>query len=297
MMIIRKLLPCLAVVILAGVVLQPFSLADDPPKAEKSKLVSGEDIPQALAKKVAWNFNETPLADIVEFLHNELKIPVRLDIKAINDVGVTPDSPVTFKLSGISAKAALKHLLRDLGLAVTIEEEVLVITTPDVADNNLTTVIYDVSDLPAFRRANGKTAPDYAQLIDILVRTIKPCTWDEVGGPGSIQPFDAADAQALVISQSWEVHEQIQDLLGRLRKLRSGPLGEEEIEKLPPEPSQKPKREGSFGHPGMGGGGGAGMGAGGMTPGGGGPQGEKPATGPADKGPADQKPTRGMGMY
>jgi hypothetical protein len=117
----------------------------------------------------------------------------------------------------------------------------LTVTTPDVADNNLRTVFYNVADLPAFRRANGKTVPNYDKLIDVITESVKPTTWSKVGGCGSILEYDAANVQVLVILQTEEVHEQIADLLGRLRKLHQGPLTDEEIESLPPEPQPKPR--------------------------------------------------------
>lgn len=60
------------------------------------------------------------------------------------------------------------------------------------------------------------TQADFDTLIDLIVNTIKPQTWDEVGGPGSIQPF--ANNLSLVISQTQEVHEEIVDLLEQLRR-------------------------------------------------------------------------------
>ncbi|MCC6126912.1 MAG: hypothetical protein IT426_18260 [Pirellulales bacterium] len=293
-MLIEKLFPRSAALILAGLVLLSFARADDP--AEKAKADPSDSIRQALKNKVNWDFNEMPLAENVAYLADELKIPVRLDVKAINELGVAPDAPVSFKLSGVSAKTALKHLLRDLGLTIYIDGEVLAITSPDVADCNLTTVLYNVSDLPAFRRPNGKTAPNYERLIAVVAKTIKPTTWDAFGGPGSILEYDAGDVQALVVSQTWEVHEEIRELLDGLRKLKPGPLSREEIESLPPEPSPKakspsPPASPSGGGP-MGGGMGGVFGPGGM----GGATGGTPAGGMPGTAAPNQKPA-GRGAF
>jgi hypothetical protein len=202
-----------------------------------------EAIRQALIKKISWDFNELSLSDVVEFLHKELNIPIRLDVRALNDMGVAPDSPVTFKLSGISAKSALNLLLSDLGLATIVRDEVLLITSRDVADMEVYTVLYDVSGLPAYRGGDGKTVPDFGTLTEILTSNIKPTSWDIVGGSGSVGEYDAGNVQALVVSQTEEVHEQIANLLSDLRKLQKGPLNAEEIAKLPPVPAAKPKPE------------------------------------------------------
>jgi hypothetical protein len=201
-------------------------------------------IRQAFAKKVNWDFAEKSLEYVVEDLTKELNIPIRMDSRTLNDLGVASDTPVTFKISGITAKSALSLMLRDLGLTTMVRDEVLVITSPEEAENQLETIVYDVSDLPAFRRPGGGTSPDYEQLIDVITRSIKPMSWDEVGGPGSVNAYDAGDAQTLVVSHTGDVHEEISNLLDSLRKLRHSPLKPEEIEKLPPlpPPPSKPSK-------------------------------------------------------
>lgn len=64
----------------------------------------------------------------------------------------------------------------------------------------------------------GVPAPDFDSLIDLITSTISPQSWDEVGGPGTIEPFRLN--LSLVISQTQDVHEQIVDLLQQLRRLQ-----------------------------------------------------------------------------
>ena len=66
------------------------------------------------------------------------------------------------------------------------------------------------------RRHGRRRQPDFEPLIDLITTTIKPQTWDEVGGPGSISQF--SNNLSLVISQTQEVHEDIADLLEQLRR-------------------------------------------------------------------------------
>jgi len=47
----------------------------------------------------------------------------------------------------------------------------------------------------------GGAQPDFDSLIDLITSTVKPTSWDSVGGPGSIAPFEtgvAVDAQGLL---------------------------------------------------------------------------------------------------
>jgi general secretion pathway protein D len=64
----------------------------------------------------------------------------------------------------------------------------------------------------------GGTQADFDSLIDLITKTIKPQSWDEVGGTGSIQPFDTN--LSIVVSQTQEVHEELVDLLGQLRRMQ-----------------------------------------------------------------------------
>lgn len=42
---------------------------------------------------------------------------------------------------------------------------------------------------PSRGARGGSVEPDFDSLIDLITSTIRPTTWDEVGGPGSIMPF------------------------------------------------------------------------------------------------------------
>ncbi len=64
----------------------------------------------------------------------------------------------------------------------------------------------------------GGAFADFDSLIDMITSTVAPTTWDEVGGPGTIQEW--RNQLSLVISQTQEVHEEIVDLLEQLRRLQ-----------------------------------------------------------------------------
>jgi general secretion pathway protein D len=64
----------------------------------------------------------------------------------------------------------------------------------------------------------GGNQPNFDTLIELIVTTINPQSWEEVGGPGRINRFP--HNLSLVISQTQETHDQIADLLGQLRRLQ-----------------------------------------------------------------------------
>jgi len=99
--------------------------------------------------------------------------------------------------------------------------------------NVLYTVTYNVADLvlpppqrlvtanPASAEAkNNQTTPeaDFDSLIDLIASTVKPTTWDTVGGPGSITPFKTN--LSIVVTQTQAVHKEITVLLEQLRRLQ-----------------------------------------------------------------------------
>ena len=54
---------------------------------------------------------------------------------------------MTVDLKGISLRSALRLMLKELSLTYLIKDEVLLITTPEEADNQLSTKVYPVADL------------------------------------------------------------------------------------------------------------------------------------------------------
>ncbi|WP_197439612.1 hypothetical protein [Calycomorphotria hydatis] len=68
-------------------------------------------------------------------------------------------------------------------------------------------------------RTNGVAPPaDFDGLQELIISTISPETWEEVGGSGSARPFETT--LSLVIRQTETVHEEIRDLLQQLRRLQ-----------------------------------------------------------------------------
>jgi hypothetical protein len=195
-----------------------------PPSGGQPQLYGGEAvIEQALATPTDMEFTDMPLTNVLEYLadyHSQKfghRFEIQIDTKALNDAGIAADTPVTKNLKGITLRSALNLMLRDLNLTWTIKDEVLLITTPEEAENHLTTKVLDVADLVVCRDSKGKLWNDYDSLIDMIKSTVMPTTWDDVGGPGSICPADVGAAKALVICQTYLVQGQIADMLAKLR--------------------------------------------------------------------------------
>lgn len=88
-----------------------------------------QKIEAALGSPTKLEFIETPLGDVVDFLEDHYGIEIQIDTKALADVGIATDTPITKSPKGISLRSALRLMLRELDLTYVIQDEVLLITT------------------------------------------------------------------------------------------------------------------------------------------------------------------------
>ncbi len=154
-----------------------------------------DKIEAALAQMTTAEFVETPLRDVVSFLSNQHKIPILLDIRALDLVGIGEDTPITARAAADSLGTLIDRVLKDLELTWMARHEVLMITTPEEADSSLLTRVYKVA-----RMINADS------LISDLTKNINPNSWSDVGGPGSLS---YVAGRVLVVAQTDRVHRKI----------------------------------------------------------------------------------------
>jgi hypothetical protein len=194
------------------------------PAAEKT-------IAQALVAPTRLEFIETPLEDVMVFLRDQHKIAIEIDRKALDNVGVGSDTPITKNLKDVSLRSALRLILRDLGLTYVADHEVLTITSQDEDAANPQVRVYNVA---AF--ASDEISPE--ELAGTLQQALTPtskapaegskmpgcCSGPCPGGGGAEQPAAAAPSSlriiplkhVLVIRATTEDHGAVASLLGAL---------------------------------------------------------------------------------
>ena len=166
-------------------------------------------IRDALARPIALDYDNVPLDEVCSRLSSELGISVVLNAERVQEHGVRVNHPITWHLSEVPLKSQLFWMLRELDLAWMVRGESLVITPTEDAQSQLITAIYDARSL---------TDPDLGlpgglPLVENLVRRLaRPDSWDEVGGPGSMNDFQGL----LVVTHDPEVHEELEQLLTAL---------------------------------------------------------------------------------
>jgi len=171
-----------------------------------------------LQKSFSGKYNQTPLAEILAGITRSTGLPVQLDTKELADASIRVDAPVSCEISETPLGSALTKILAPLKLVWTIDNESVLVTTPDKASNLLVLQVYPVQDLIAAADPMNPRADRYRPLMQEITKAIAPASWDEVAGPGAISPFHLSGA--IVISQTLEVHEKIAKLLAALRKVR-----------------------------------------------------------------------------
>ncbi len=185
----------------------------------KQHTASEEKIIEALDSSTQLDFLDAPLRDVVDFLKDYHQIEIQIDRPSLDDVGLTPDEQITKSLRGLRLRSALQLVLRDLDLTYVIRDEVLLITTPEVADALVETRVYNLHRLPNF---------DCEALVEVIRKAIRPETWRTDASPDETptttaetsKPARLATIQALpgclVITQTQHAHEEIADLLSQL---------------------------------------------------------------------------------
>jgi len=104
-------------------------------------------IQEVLKETTTFDFNNMTLQDIADYLTDRYGIEVLLDTRALDNAGIASDALVKSKLKGISFRSALRLTLRPMNLKYMLKDEALLITTPEVADQEMVVKVYPVDDL------------------------------------------------------------------------------------------------------------------------------------------------------
>ena len=82
-----------------------------------------------------FNFKDTSLSNVVDYCSEHLDINIRLDPKGLTDAAVDPSAPVTFSThKPVTFESALRLILEEFDLTFVIQNETLMITSKEKAD-------------------------------------------------------------------------------------------------------------------------------------------------------------------
>ena len=178
-----------------------------------ARLEAYEKIAKSLERKMEMSFSDAPLSEVVDFLESTGDVRIDIDLQALDAAGLGSDTPITVDLNRISLRSCLARMLGELKLDYYFANEMLIITTQEEARNHLDPRLYKLDNLKITSE----------KLIEIIQSMVAPDTWEEQGGTGKItslgEPTNTlgAPASTFVIAQTDLVHDQIADLLEKLR--------------------------------------------------------------------------------
>jgi len=119
----------------------------------------------ALDDETSVSVVDMPLSEVAKQLSDIHDIPIIVDRRALEEIGLSSDTPVTINLKGITLRSFLRLMLRELDLTYTMQSEVMVLTTVEAAERNLTMATYLFPD---------ELAPKAEKIVEILMKTVQP---------------------------------------------------------------------------------------------------------------------------
>lgn len=171
--------------------------------------------PAALDQPTNFEFVDTPLIDVLQFLSDLHKIPIMLDKQSLADLGIEGDAPISLTVVSpkvgnaddeVSLRQVLDWLSRDLRLAWCVKDGIIHVTDTDTeSELNQRTASYNIRPLVAkgFKRS---------EIIDVLLEATTG-SWEVTDGSGGNLSFVG---DVLTIRQTYQVHGDCLALLETL---------------------------------------------------------------------------------
>ncbi|PHS18329.1 MAG: hypothetical protein COA78_02340 [Blastopirellula sp.] len=206
-----------------GLAQEPITLVPSQAELAKDELLTAKIIlQQKLDQRITVSFLEAPLNEVVDALREKAQIDIRIDLRGLDDAGLSSDVPVTIHLKNVRFETALHFILRSLDLTWYPYTEHLLITTYEDCHGIETSVYYPLSDL-----LTNETNPQsiYDSLFEGITTVLEPEAWEKLGGPGTITKFE----QGMVVWQTEDIHEQITELLAVIKKVKQLPNNQYDV--------------------------------------------------------------------
>ncbi|MDF1744063.1 MAG: hypothetical protein P1V19_10220 [Gimesia sp.] len=198
---------------------------------------------EKLDETIDEEYIDTPLEDVLKHFQELLGVSLVVSRKALDEEGVSLEDPISVSIPKLSIRSALSLILKPLDLTYVVERDFVQITTKYQAQEMLKTRVYPVADY-------CQTPDDYLAL-ELAIKNASVGKWrypktNAGGGGGGGGGFFQVSPQgimmqspppvytegnggtisvvfpskSLVISQTYQSHEKIVELLNQLRQAR-----------------------------------------------------------------------------
>jgi RNA polymerase sigma factor (sigma-70 family) len=160
--------------------------------------------------KAPLEFIDTPMTQVAMILSETYGVPILFDNVALELEGISPDVAVNITVREIPLRSALRLMLNKISseLAYIVRDDVLLITSREVAESNLETHVYDMREALEFLDVK---LPD---IVDRIPSAIVPDSWRDNGtGDGTIETLGDF---YVAVNQTQEVHEEFARFLAQI---------------------------------------------------------------------------------
>lgn len=189
--------------------------APEAPAVGPSAEAVGVDVEARLADPVVdISFPDVPLVEAVGLLAQMSTLPITFDPIALAEMDVTVRDRITVKVADATVGEILEAVLARRGLAYVVEDDHILVTSPEEKRNALRTVRYSVSDL------TGAEPASVTALARLVEEMVVPESWRGAGGRGTVEP----DGGALSVVQADPVQHQVLTFCEKLRVARGIPV-------------------------------------------------------------------------
>lgn len=205
-------------------------------------LSDSEEIRQLQEKlkvRTSLNLDENDtFENLFRILREQYNIQAHIDPAGAGALGITASSPIvreSFNLENVPLRRLLRLILDEQDLTFVIDDGFLLITSEEDAKKHMKIRVYNVADLispscfkwmPVFGPCFGglqwiyhlelKGHADFSEIMDMIEMLVSADTWSSNGRDGEMMEYH--NGLCLVVLQTDEVHEQLEQLFEQLRK-------------------------------------------------------------------------------
>lgn len=203
-------------------ILGPYGLLGPPrPPAPDPLADLTPKVRAQLSRKIPeFAVENEPLPKAVDAVRAKTDANIFVNWKALEKAGVRRDARVTVRARDVDLEQILRRVLTDITpaptvpLGLSVDDDVITVSTEEDLDRNTTTRVYDVRDLLPPPAAARPRALALDRLVDQLSDSVAPKSWRDRGGSvGSIREL----AGQLIVTQTEANQAQVSWLLERRR--------------------------------------------------------------------------------
>lgn len=155
------------------------------------------------------------LRDLAAWLSQS--VPTYLNVTELDLLGVDPDERIQEAIPPSSVGDRLFKVLDQRDLTISVDGNMLVITSKDEADSDPMIRLYDVGDILSGFRSDNEIYHDADHLKHQIVMHIDPDSWYESGGMSGGTFYYTNSRTYLVISAPFSTQLKVNAMLNRLQ--------------------------------------------------------------------------------